>query len=366
MRNVPEHYRPKKWQDFYGHSSQIDRVKDWIRNAPESLPRSIFISGFSGVGKTSLVLLLIKSIHCLNRKPGEIDPCGRCASCLGVDARIGDRSMSNVHWVQPGGFNNETVQASVKAALAAASLGPINSENPNSSVLFVVLDEFDKIPTDVRSQLLIRSEVNTPFNVCYIFISMMAERLSMTDRVALTARSESINMLAMSPAAIKEYLIRTVKDPQLTEAGAEVLAKNSEGSLRMGLALYSAAKALHPVIDEATASESVQAATREQRRILWELLENESTSTLRIKEYIASLLTVVDRKKLLSQLQEDLLYNQADNDIEVLTVLNMCLLNLNSISTSLTFLRGKTRGIASELQREVDGGDRISELIAGA
>lgn len=341
MLNIPAAFHPTNWEDYFGHERQVRRVMNWASNAPESLPRSIFVSGHSGTGKTTLALLLIKAVHCENRKPGDPNPCNECNSCKSVDARLSDRTFSNVHWVQPGGFNEETVQASVKNALLAGAKGPNNSADPSRDVMFLVFDEWHKIDSRSRQQVLIRSEVETRHNVCYIFITMMADQLPFMDRVALQARCQTINLLPLSTEQIETFLHTKVKpqDSKLTDAAIRVIAENSEGSLRMALSIYGGAKGLDEWVTADVAHETVQSAPGQLRKELWRLIE-EGTNAYAVKQKVESILQVCNKDKLVRQLKIDIIKaDNATNRWEALRLLSAFRSNPNELADIVSMLQ---------------------------
>ena len=54
MYNFPAEQLPQTWADYYSHGYEVAMVKRWIAGAPDTLPQSLFITGPTGVGKTSL------------------------------------------------------------------------------------------------------------------------------------------------------------------------------------------------------------------------------------------------------------------------------------------------------------------------
>lgn len=72
------------WSELIGH----DRVAGWFLSAirQEKLAGSFLFVGPPGVGKTTVALLLTRTIFCERHPPTEMNPCGQCPSCLQVTA----------------------------------------------------------------------------------------------------------------------------------------------------------------------------------------------------------------------------------------------------------------------------------------
>ncbi|MBN2216696.1 MAG: DNA polymerase III subunit delta' [Pirellulales bacterium] len=72
------------WQSIEGH----DRVAAQFRRALQRgrLASSFLFVGPSGIGKRSFAVALARALLCPTRPEAAMDPCGKCASCVQVDA----------------------------------------------------------------------------------------------------------------------------------------------------------------------------------------------------------------------------------------------------------------------------------------
>lgn len=350
MHNHPYTRAPKKWADYYcagTNAAEVDYIKRIISQGAKSLPRSLFITGKSGVGKTSLSLLLIRSFRCLTRKDGDYEPCGECEACRDIDVRLSDRSISGVVWVQPGSYTEETLNQSVKNALQAAAKGATNTGDPNRDVLFVVFDEWQEFARNLRQQVLLRTELEVPGNqVCYIFHTMKEEDLAEEDRLALIRRSASgvIRLGMIDVPSITSFLLANY--PHLNPEAASILAEGSKGRIGLATALYDACIEKFETVTPEVAAYTAQIARGDWRWSLWELLQNKGNFLSTIN-YTRQLLEVVSSEQLCKQMQEDILTSAAmdnhisEDQIVALNILTQYEVKLTNFVTYVSQLYGK-------------------------
>ena len=50
-------YRPKFLDEVIGHKTQINKIRSWILNLPNTKSQAIIISGIHGIGKSLTVRL---------------------------------------------------------------------------------------------------------------------------------------------------------------------------------------------------------------------------------------------------------------------------------------------------------------------
>jgi DNA polymerase III delta prime subunit len=311
MFNFPAQHKPLSWDDYKGHPSEVKRVQRWIAGAPDLLPQSLFVGGSTGVGKTSLISLLIRSIRCQNRVPGEFEPCGHCSSCLQTELRDADRSNSNIHWIQPGGFLGGTLDSAVKEALLSAEKGPIKTGNPHQDILFLVFDEWHKFASNLRQQVLLKCEVSSPRqNVMFIFITMSEDELPEKDLYALIGRGSRLRLQPFSTEEIASILMSKFSDLNLE--AASTIAKFSRNDLRLAFSNYNECKQLDEYVTPESVAHTLKILTPQERLALWGMLESNCFFTT-LRGYLESLTSKADPKRIAEQLHEDILTSMDSN-----------------------------------------------------
>ena len=83
-------YRPKKLADLIGQNHAVSMVTSYINSKSWSV--GYLISGTTGIGKSSLALLIAKYINC-----DTLDACGNCESCIEMETT--DNNHSDYHYV---------------------------------------------------------------------------------------------------------------------------------------------------------------------------------------------------------------------------------------------------------------------------
>ena len=301
MKNFAYDQNPKTWADYYGQEQAINTAKKFLTEEPL---QALLISGYSGLGKTAFALLLIRAAKCLNRAPDSIEPCGHCANCLAEDPRLGDPNLTDVWWVQRGANFEESINKSVTSAMIAAGKGQKHSGNKDD-ILFVVIDEFQDIPSTLRKSLIHNAELkNNDTNVCYIFITMQEELLDETELTAFKRRGRYLMLQPFTAAQIYDFIInRYVDCPADT---ASLIAKHSNQSIGMAIANYDAIKEFDSNLYIENAAKVLGCASNAQRSKLWSLLYN-GNRFVEINSYVERISQIVSKKKLAQQLMDDVL-----------------------------------------------------------
>ena len=73
-------YRPQKFSDVIGQEYVVKTLENEIKQ--DKIAHAYLLTGPRGLGKTTLARLIAKAANCQNRKPGESEPCNKCANCL--------------------------------------------------------------------------------------------------------------------------------------------------------------------------------------------------------------------------------------------------------------------------------------------
>ena len=82
MRTLYRDYRPQNFADILGQK----HIKITLQNeiSAGKTAQAFLFCGPRAVGKTTMARVLAKAVNCLELKPGEYEPCGKCASCQSI------------------------------------------------------------------------------------------------------------------------------------------------------------------------------------------------------------------------------------------------------------------------------------------
>ena len=82
MSTLYRKYRPQKFSDLVEQKHLVKTLQNEI--AGDKIAHAYLFSGPRGVGKTTLARLFAKAVNCINRKPGNFEPCDECSSCTEI------------------------------------------------------------------------------------------------------------------------------------------------------------------------------------------------------------------------------------------------------------------------------------------
>lgn len=81
MSTWANRYRPKKFSDVVGQTSEVEVLKKLLEKGWQ--PPALLFEGPYGTGKTSLARLMARALLCESRQ--GVEPCGECRSCKAMD-----------------------------------------------------------------------------------------------------------------------------------------------------------------------------------------------------------------------------------------------------------------------------------------
>lgn len=306
MPNLAITRNPSNWEEYMYHDIQVKLIQGWIKS--NNLPNAIYVSGPTGVGKTSAVSLLIKSILCQNRKAGEYEPCGVCNSCK-LDPRTAG-AANNVVWIQTGNAE-ATINAQVNYALEEALQPPNGFAEEHRYWKFIVVDELQSVPRNTLQNLLFYPELNDVVSrnrVVFIFITMEESRLDPVVRSALASRCERLYFKALTKQQIKDFV--KYLNPDIPEDSLEMISLAANGSMRDALNRFDTCTQIDPLLNPTVVADVLFFADAETRQTLWELLEACESRTKQaynqLWEFWKALSERVDAEFLLMQMDNDI------------------------------------------------------------
>jgi DNA polymerase-3 subunit gamma/tau len=92
-------YRPRLFAEVLGQKTTIKDITNRLKK--DRVPQDIFLRGLTGSGKNTISNILAATLVCLNKKPGEVEPCNQCEECKAVldgtfDLSVRYRHASNL------------------------------------------------------------------------------------------------------------------------------------------------------------------------------------------------------------------------------------------------------------------------------
>jgi DNA polymerase III delta prime subunit len=302
--NFPHQLRPRLWTEVKYQPQAVQTISNWFKQ--DSIPSFIFITGATGVGKTSIAKLLIQTTHCLVRAEGEAANCGYCAICQ-ADPQLSS-GYSNVVWVAAESAKDSdgkeiTYQRSIIEALHQADRGPSSTGAPHRDVLFVVFEEAQLMPKDLIQRCLARADASNPYNinVVLVFLSMSPEDMPARIRQAISQRGSILELAVPSTPQIANLLSEQF---EISPEASLLIASSCAGSIRGAYSAYKdCADFMTPVSVESVRAK-LGLATEGERQILWRAIINKE-SPAQFKQTTAKIMQG-NQVALVKLLQEDL------------------------------------------------------------
>ena len=224
-------WRPQKFSDVVGQEAITTALSNQI--LADKVGHAYMFTGTRGTGKTTCAKLFSKAINCEN--PDGAEPCGQCVPCLGLE----DGSILDVIEIDAASNNGvddirelreETAyrpsrcqykvyiidEVHMLSTQAFNALLKIMEEPPSHVVFILATTEIHKVPATILSR-------------CqrYDFVRIPAEK--MAQRLLYVAGQEEIN---------------------LTDEGADLIARLADGALRDALSLLDTCAGTGEAVDE--------------------------------------------------------------------------------------------------------------------
>ena len=205
-------YRPRRFDELKGQDHVVRALRNAVINNREG--QAYLFSGPRGTGKTSTARILAKVLNCEKLKDGE--PCGKCNSCLSIDAG------SSYDVLELDAASNNGVD-NMRDLIERAALG-----NPGRHRVFI-LDEVHMLSKPAEAALLKTLE-EPPDHVVFVLATTDPQKVSETIR----SRTQHLQFHLLPLLELKEHVRWVVADAKLvvSEDAIDRVVQLGAGSVR--------------------------------------------------------------------------------------------------------------------------------------
>lgn len=299
-------YRPQSFKDFNKDNiitrGSVQVLKKLIAEDKHSQLPALLLSGSSGCGKSTLALLYAKATLCLNREPGEYEPCGHCVICTGEDT-------SNIyhHTIT----NSTESREPIKRLINRAGDYPLQlTDRKDQNRQFIIIDEIELASPELLAMLLDPLE-HSPKTTTWILVTMDLDKLQNREPIikeAIESRTTHLPLGRLSNEAIAKT-IRTYY-PDLEYEVALALSKLAEGNMRKAWNSFAAFQVLYEDLSEITADMILQSKLGDvdvySREKMWRALAEGKAAEVK-KLYSVWMSSNSDSKTIARALEEDII-----------------------------------------------------------
>ncbi|NCE64917.1 DNA polymerase III subunit gamma/tau [Pseudoflavonifractor sp. 524-17] len=211
-------WRPRTFDDVVGQSHITDTLKRQV--AAGRLSHAYLFTGTRGTGKTSCAKILARAVNC--EHPVEGNPCNQCPSCLGIE----NGSILDV--LELDAASNNGVDQ-VRALRDEAVYTPAAVRRR-----VYIVDEVHMLSTAAFNALLKILE-EPPAHLMFILATTELHKVPAT----IKSRCQQFAFKRILPSDITQRLgyVAQQEGMELTQEGAQLLARLADGGLRDALSL---------------------------------------------------------------------------------------------------------------------------------
>ena len=254
-------WRPVDFDDVSGQRATTDILKYEVAN--NKISHAYLFCGSRGTGKTSCAKILAKAVNCLSPRGGN--PCNECSACKSIDA----------------GVATDVIEMD-----AASNNGVGNVRDMKDEIAFTpaelkyrvyIIDEVHMMSGSAFNALLKTLE-EPPSYVVFILATTEFNKLPTT----IVSRCQRFDFRRMTTEVIVERLMKISKAEgiEITEGGAEVIARAAEGGMRDAVSLLELCAGSRKVIDAELVYETVGRGNRSSAYSLIESIINSDYSAV--------------------------------------------------------------------------------------
>ncbi len=252
-------WRPVDFDDVSGQRATTDILKYEVAN--NKISHAYLFCGSRGTGKTSCAKILAKAVNCLSPRDGN--PCNSCSACKSIDA----------------GVATDVIEMD-----AASNNGVGNVRDMKDEIAFTpaelkyrvyIIDEVHMMSGSAFNALLKTLE-EPPSYVVFILATTEFNKLPTT----IVSRCQRFDFRRMTTEVIVERLMKISKAEgiEITEEGAEIIARAAEGGMRDAVSLLELCAGSRRVIDAELVYETVGRGNRSSSYSLIESIINSDYS----------------------------------------------------------------------------------------
>lgn len=216
MSTLYRDYRPQNFSEVLGQN----HIKITLQNeiAAGRPAHAYLFCGPRAVGKTTLARVMAKALNCEQRKDGEVEPCNKCASCVGIT------TGKNLDIIEIDAASNTGVDNVRENIIAFSRLTPTSAK-----FKVFIIDEVHMLSISAFNALLKIIE-EPPAYVVFILCTTEIQKVPGT----VISRCERFDFKRISVSEIVAKLSNIAKAEKISVDASvlEAVARRSGGHLR--------------------------------------------------------------------------------------------------------------------------------------
>lgn len=236
-------WRPQTFADVVGQPAVTSSLTGAVKSG--RLSHAYLFTGSRGTGKTSCAKILAKAMNC--EHPVDGNPCNACDICRGIDAGT-ILDVIEIDAASNNGVDN------IRDLREEANYTPTHAK-----YRVYIIDEVHMLSTGAFNALLKTLE-EPPEHVKFILATTEVHKLPST----ILSRCQRFDFKRIEPAEIagRLHYVAEQESISLTDEGAMLIARISDGAMRDALSLLDRCAAYEKPITEAVVSDAAGLAGR--------------------------------------------------------------------------------------------------------
>ncbi len=214
-------YRPQNFDEVMGQEVLVTTLTNAIKN--NKLHHAYVLTGIRGVGKTTTARIIAKTLNCLNINSSNVsNACGVCDNCKAIAASK-HQDVIEIDAASRTGVDD------IREIIDSIAYAPVMARYK-----IYIIDEVHMLSNSAFNALLKTLE-EPPANVKFIFATTEIKKVPIT----ILSRCQRFDLRRLNEDEIVNHLknILQKENFEYEEAGLQLIAKMSEGSVRDALSL---------------------------------------------------------------------------------------------------------------------------------